>query len=161
MDDIYLNPELKEYYKNDFIENVLKVEDSFWGVPVGIVDMLKQLNDSENIQPLYSCYPDNPSKKNGYLLFAYNHEVENVINTTVIPELTQSLKEIKHGKFTSVLSKPRSNENYRGGKSKYKMGCIDNPDYFLINHYEFNFEADGRHSQNIFWNEMTRLLLAL
>ena len=159
--EIYLTPEIKEFYKNDFINNVLTEQDTFWGVPDSIKENLIQLNDSIKIQPLYSCYPDSPNKKNGYLRFAYVQEVEQIIKDKIIPELSVALKDIKYGEFEAVFSLPRDNPNSRGGKSKYKMSCITNPNHFRINHFDFNFVGHGRTIQCTFWQEMTRLLIAL
>lgn len=159
--NIYLTPELKEFYKKDFINNVLPEMNEFWGVPDSINEYLIQLNESIKIQPLYSCFPDNPNKKNGYLKFAYIQEVEQIINDRVIPELTVALKDIKYGKFEAEFCMPRDNGNYRDGESNFKMSCITNPNHFRINHFDFKFVGYGRTIQSTFWQEMTKLLIAL
>lgn len=50
----YLTPELKEYYMNDFNNNVLKCEDEFWDLDEGLQDILININKSDKIQTLYS-----------------------------------------------------------------------------------------------------------
>jgi len=167
--DIYLTPELKEYYSNDFIENVLPITNEFWRIHPKIVNSLISLNNNPKLQPLYSCYPDKPSQQTGYFEFTYVEGIEKDILESVLPAL-DSLFNIElrpdyipksEEYFTYEKRMPRENANYNGHESTYQIGCMINPDYFRVNTFKIVLEDGYSRQQDRLWQEITERLNAL
>ena len=165
-DEIYLTPELNEYYKNDFTNNVLTEKRDSWKLSPKIVDYLVQLNDSEKLKPLYSMYPDDKhsvEKDVSYLKFAYVKEIEQKLFKLIIPVLMVKLNESKYpdtGLFRYVFYYPKYNKQAEG-ESKFKMGCLTNTEYFRVNHFYFEYKSESIKTHNKFWKEVTEYLTAL
>ncbi len=49
-----LTPELKQYYMQDFNDNVLTCTDNFWKIDDRLKDLLIKINKNKNVQTLYS-----------------------------------------------------------------------------------------------------------
>jgi len=160
--NIYLTKKRKEYYYNDFIENVLTEKDKFWSLNDSIRQYLIELNECENIQSLYSSFPTINGSDNSHITFTYSKHIELAIFRKVIPPLiirfNNNLQLNRKDKFNSnfvyVFYPPSENANFIKGNSKFKMGSITNPNYFKINNLRFNFECDNNNHHIDFWEDM-------
>lgn len=163
MDNIYLSASTKASYQRDFIENVLSETHEGWKLSSFIVDHLVELNKSNDVQPLYSKFPDNSlslSRNESYLEIAYAENVELKLFRETLPTLL-----IKHNdngsKLNYLFHEPRDNANYRDGARNFKMGCLTNPDYFRINHVRISFYNDYKENHVRFWDDLKNSLIAI
>ena len=53
-DDLYLTDELKQYYMTDFEQLLAYKKSDFWDIDHGLADVLVKINDSPNLQTIYS-----------------------------------------------------------------------------------------------------------
>lgn len=159
MGDIYLTSELKAKYMEDFETNVLNCCDEFWDLDDGLTETLSQINSNQNIQTLYSkklVAPESgawSSQTDSYLKFAFSEEVELEILREVIPNCFE--------KFTSSIEEsyciyqycfPTVNSNYSIDDSKsIKLGCVDDEDYFKINHIRIELNSHNQSIHEEFW----------
>jgi len=156
MGNIYLDKDKKNYYYSDFTDNVLADTDNFWKISELIKSHLIELNECKKIQPLYSKFPNN-GQNESYLELAYIKDIELILFREILPyfiiRYTQG-----EAKFYYTFSKPKDNPNIVSGKSKFKMGCLINPDYFRINHLRLLFEEYNKDKHKEFWKELTNKL---
>lgn len=170
MKDIFLNTELKEYYLKDFNENVLNCENDFWDIDDGLNEILKNINVNKNIQSLYSkryrCKSGQglDTSNKSYLEFAFTKNIELILFREFMPKallgFNQSL-EMKCACFYTY-SYPKENPNYYEEPSKIgPLGCIDNPDYFRINHIELTMISSFNERHEQFWSFLQRELSSI
>ena len=53
-DMVYLTKEMKEYYMNDFTNNVVNCSDKYWGLDKGLLEICTEINKNKNVQTVYS-----------------------------------------------------------------------------------------------------------
>jgi len=161
--DIYLTPELKEYYMKDFNENVLTCQHESWRLDAAVADLLIQINDNSHIQSLYSKCCGRPvftsDGNESYLEFAYSKEFEAKIIEDFQGILAKYVSQ-KYQKCTLELSAPKENSNWRFNdvESPIKMACLTDKNYFMINHFEITFQGSTPDKHLQFWDDLVQTL---
>ncbi len=139
---IYLDREKKNYYYTDFIKNVLTEEHPSWKLHEFIKPYLKDLNNSEKIQSIYSEFPKKVFDVSS-LEIVYFKEMEPQFRMDIIPFISEQYKNY----FKHYFLPPRDNENIKLIEiSKFNLECCKDSDYFRINTFKFekNTESSGR-----------------
>ncbi len=163
-ENMYLDKTLKTKYYNDFIENVLTETDTFWKINQSIRNHLINLNECKNIQPLYSKFPDNKnsfSNDDSLLTIAYTREIELVIFKDVLPLIGAKYFTDKQAKFAYYFDEDGDNANYSEDPTKFKMGCISDPDYFRINKIRIMYSNWDRDAHEKYWQYITEKFMEL
>ncbi len=163
MEEIYLTPELKSYYINDF-NSVITLSTDFWGIDNGLKDVLININKSSAIQTLYSKKHDfhkTSFEYESYLIIAYKKEVELELFRFVIPEFLILFNTNEYQKFSYSFELPVLNSNYRNGESHFNIGCINNEKYFFVNNIKFELISDNEIIHNTFWKHLETKLFIL
>lgn len=161
MEEIYLDQTKKSYYLKDFNENVLTEIDPFWKLCETIKPHLIELNSLDNIQPIFSKYPDNRnslSRNESYLTFAYSKDIELHLYREILPFFIVRFNNLGESKFYYAFSEPKDNILYSDEPSEFKQGCLTNPDYFRINQIRLSFECVTKATHDIFWTELVKNL---
>lgn len=150
MNKKYLNNFLKKYYNVDF-NKLLNCEDEFWRLDDETKETLCNINKNEHIQTLYSkrCNFNTASTSNdSYLRFAFTKIVENTILNDFIIEYYKKFNDNEHlsphqlnVKFTNLNSNPK----------KIDLGCLNDKNYFNVNHLQVNYTNDNKERHEIFW----------
>lgn len=163
MEDIFLNPKLKDYYMEDF-NNLLMMEEGFWALDNGFLKQkLIEINSNPNIQTLYSKYGiQGPDDSESYIELAFTQNIELKIFRSILPNLIA-----KYSSITTNLSNcyyrystPRDNGNF-SIRDKRGIGCLDNKDYFRINTIKIHLEAYNIKTKNEFWQDLALALSEL
>ena len=157
MDEIYLDSKSKDYYYLDFNENVLTETNEFWKLSENVKHHLIELNNCIKIQPLYSKFPDNVnslSNNESYRQLAYTKDIELFLFREILPYFISKYNTPFESKFCYLFLEPKHNINYNI-ESKFKMGCMLNPDYFRINHLYLVYENQNIEKHVEFWKDIT------
>ncbi len=164
MKEVYLSKETKEYYYNDFIENVIPETNPSWKLSEYLKPILYELNSCERIQPLYSQFPDarRPSSEQiSYLRVAYFEELELPLFRDVLSFFTILYKDSYSSKFYFTFHDSDVEEPFHAGDPKIKMGCFSNPDFFKINYIMFWFKSEEQEKHREFWEKLRNRLSTL
>lgn len=151
---------LTEQHKSKYMLDFEKVRSSkFWPLDDGIESFLVNINSNSNIQTLYSkkCQCNNWADNKSYLEFCYSEKCEQIIFRKVIPELLFIFSK-DDDKFLYSYSLPSRNANYKEGKQEVGIGCIDDKEYFLINHFKFEFFSEEKEKHDNFWIHISNTL---
>ncbi len=154
--EIYLTPELKAYYMDDFNNNDLKEIDPFWKLDDGIKDYLISINNNPNIQTLFSKKKQfyKPSSENDcYIEFCYSQKIEQHIFKTLIPELNKTYNYDGDERLYYIFEFPKENIVY-SEKTASRLGCKNNKDFFRVNHIKLTFESWNTKRHDEFWEEI-------
>src|SRR5690554_673097 len=135
MEDIFLTPQLKDYYMKDF-NNLLKMKEEFWELDNEFLkEKLIKINSNPNIQTLYSKYGiQGPDDLESYIEIAFTQNIELEIFRSILPNLIYTYSSISMDLSNCYYrySTPRVNRNYSIGDDKRGIGCLDDKDYFRI-----------------------------
>ncbi|WP_372937536.1 hypothetical protein [Seonamhaeicola sp.] len=159
MNDLYLNNEIKEFYKNDF-ENSLSSKDDFWKIETPLVNFLTKINSNDGVQTLYSKYWKGDAFRNSYLVFCYKIDLENKLFKEIVPRILSKFNELNKCSCIYKFNYPRNNENYNP-KRKLGFSCTDNKDHFRINHIKLDIKSRDISKHNEFWNSISKELMNL
>lgn len=159
MIDIYLTPELKAHYMNDF-NALLEDTSGFWSIDNPIKGTLTSINSNPNIQTLYSKYPNLSSfaSNESYVEFAYSLRIELKLLRRVVSYFTVCYN--KHG-FIFTFQEPSENANVNGDEKTTKIGARDDNNYFKINHVRFEIDSTDMEIHRKFWIDLESQLLSL
>ena len=158
MNNYYLTPDKKKYYSTDFVENVLTETNESWKINDSIRTYLIDLNNCHRLQPIFSKFPDLGTLiDDSYLEIAYTNQIESKLKQETIPHLKLSWNKTAEN-FSFSFSGPKTNTLIRPEKSKMKMECLNNPDYFKINHFRFTFINSNIDKHIEFWEELIKQL---
>lgn len=162
MRNIYLTKKRKEFYTDDF-KKVVSHTNPSWKLDDDLVELLEKINSNNQIQTLYSKKYSSPRKSleyDSYLYFAFTRKVEPTILKRVIPEITTKycLGEYFENVCYYQYFFPRENPNYSEGKSSIDLGCINNSNYFNINHIKIKYKSANQETHTDFWNDLSDLL---
>ena len=165
MNDIYLTKELKEYYLDDFVRNLIPCANPSWKLDGNLLSSLKKINVNPNIQTLYSKRSSftNPIDNSSYLEFTYFREVELVIFREIFPPFVTIFNDGSYGtKCIYAFNPPMDNSVFsETTDSSCLIGCRVNPDYFRVNHVKITLEANDPNLHEKFWKRLEEELSAL
>jgi hypothetical protein len=148
MDDSYLDLKSKKKYQKDF-KALEKVKVGFWALDDELVlDVCRRVNSNPDFQTLYSKY--NP-KEESYLFLAYQKEVELELFRYRIPQLLS----LCPGLFYEFIP-PRENLN-QAERLQVSLACVDDPDYFRINHIRFGLVEGRTEDHMLFWQSLAQI----
>ena len=168
--NIWLSPELKEKYMEDFENKVLKCKHPAWTLEEEVRPFLIRINSNPEIQTLYSAFYKRNSSTYidgefnsfpvSYLRIAYSLSLAPAVNKKCESFMAN------HGEhedaWTSFESSlPRDNCNYRGRESSINLGCLNDPEYFRIDCIECKIVSPDRKVHLGFWQEISDLLMHL
>lgn len=161
----YLTPELKEYYMNDFNNNVLPCTDEYWGLDKGTRDILININKSNNIQTIYSrklCNyePDtiyDVVRECSFICFLITEKIVNDINNIV------NLFETKYEFFDFNINAPRKFISGYDGMpvDVAKMASMYDYKYFNTDVFQFIIESSELKDHEEFWKDISKYLTNL
>lgn len=159
--DLYLTPETKEYYLNA-LKEVENSEHDFWKVEKGISTYLKKINENKNIQTLYSKGAGNCQdlSSESYLIIAYSKKVELRIFRELLPYFIYYYNDHESSCFYSFNGPGTKENNYEEARS-LKLKCVDDPNYFNINHIRIELKEGSLNLHQEFWIELTEKLTEL
>lgn len=135
----YLTPELKEYYMNDFKDNVITCTNENWKLDDGVLHTLTEINKSADIQCIYSRRCSNEEafrseENSSYIALVITEPLEEKMNT-----IAERLKKKYGEQFEMFVNEPiekypmaELREQFQEGDSALKMGCCLREDYFNI-----------------------------
>jgi hypothetical protein len=141
---MYLTPELKAYYMQDFNENVLNCQDDFWKLDDNLRDLFIKINKNKNVQTLYSRRMNTTTDPNDVSMLYILYSAK-----TPLKRLKAFQKEI----FKSVPS-------FRGGyrnvnadlDMNIKMGCMNDKDYFKNGALMLTMKSQDLNEHKLFWD---------
>lgn len=160
--DIYLTPELKSYYMSDFNSNVLNQTNEFWGLDNGVKDHLIKINSNPHMQTLYSRkrqFKEWIEMFGSYIEFTYTKDVELKIFREIIPFFLANYNTKDKSKFSYLYIPPRPNPNK--DESSLSLGCLNDKNYFNVNHLKFEMDSNDRQTHNKFWKDLETKLSEL
>jgi hypothetical protein len=139
----YLTEELKVKYQRD-IENIKNIEDEYWALDKDIREYIDAINSNQFIQTIYSkIYPKNNNigkDPASYLEIAFKKEFNKKLNI-ILSEIKSNLIS-DDVEINISLEIPQDNPNYNP-KSKVKIGCIIDSDYFRVFHYRIQLISNN------------------
>lgn len=161
MKDIFLNKNLKENYMIDF-QKVLTFDQDFWRIDVEFLkNCLNKINSNQEIQTLYSSYGNqNPNETSSYLNFTFSDKVEAKLLRKIIPDLIYFYNKQNDGECFCWYQyfEPKSNSNFRERDEEFGLACLDNKNYFMVNHIKIQIETYDIMLKEKFWKEITEIL---
>jgi len=166
MENIYLEKALKSFYMQDF-QKLLLDERDFWKIDSQFVrEALIKINESVNVQTLYSASNKRAGSvlENNYLKFCYTKNVELKIFREIIPTLILRYNDLENdSKCFYLFGEPKINLNSRAedNENKFGLGCIDDPNYFKVNHIQIFLECYHVNISKQFWLELSEALGSL
>ena len=159
MNNMYLTKVKKDWYMKDF-RILLKSNKDFWKMDnEKLKAILIKINGNTNIQTLYSKHLDTNlnSNNNSYLEFSYTLKVELELFRFVIPHFIDTYN-LNSNYGESVCNYnfyfPKENPNFKDNSIKFGINCIDNKNYFKINHIRINLENYNPKMHIEFWNDL-------
>jgi hypothetical protein len=150
-DMVYLTKEIKEYYMNDFTNNVVNCSDEFWGLDEGLLKICTDINKNDNVQTLYSrrCLKDNDENNISFLWIMISEQADvDKINTFI-----RTLKR-QHKFHTFMPTKMEIN----GLLPDIKIGATQDINYFQHGVIEVRIESKKLKEHNLFWETIARHL---
>lgn len=159
-DDLYLTDELKQYYMTDFRQLLAYKKSDFWDIDDGLADVLVKINDSPNLQTIYSkkLTPKQDSfgtLRNSYLYLIYRKTIKKKLLSS-LQEIARSFKD----EITIEERAPKANPQKSNDKLK-GIGCIDNQNYFNVNHLKIELISFDIKEHERFFKELENKLSKL
>ena len=148
---VYLTKEIKEYYMNDFTNNVVNCSDEFWGLDEGLLEICTDINKNDNVQTLYSrrCLKDNDENNISFLWIMISEQADvDKINTFI-----RTLK--RQHKFHKFM--PTKME-INGQLPDIKIGATQDINYFQHGVIEVRIESKKLKEHNLFLETIARHL---
>ena len=132
-------------------------KSEFWKLDEGLSDLLVSINQSQNIQTVYSKKlipkPDMfGMRRNSYLYIAYKKDIKEKLMDTL-----QAIASLFKGDITIEEREPKINHRVVNEKLK-GIGYFDNPKYLYIYHVKIEIESFNIKEHNRFWNELKEKL---
>lgn len=162
MNNIYLTPELKDYYMRDFENNILTIRHELWKLDDGLINILIEINKNKNIQTLYSKWWSNSftsMTSESYLTFCYTKQIELNLFRFVIPELLIRQNNINKSMVSYCFYYPKPNANYHENEpTEIDLLCITDPNYFNINTIQITLSSGYRDAHEKFWMDLNEKL---
>lgn len=155
-DSNYLSPELKNYYLLDF-EQVLVIDDSFWGIQNDFLkSCLQKINTSNSIQTLYSRIKkiDISDDEESYLVLGFTKDIKENLQRN----LEKFVGTFKNCNAITLDLMPPS-KNLNTGPEELKSGAIHNKEYFNIHHFRITCLSNKYEVHEQFWTQITLLLV--
>lgn len=146
-----LTPELKAYYMADFEQNVLPCKDEFWKLDNGLADLLIRINNSNNIQTLYSRRRTYANDKN-YVSSLWILVSENVKNSTIrkfVDECNQKLADFQCVPVEDIV---------QNLKPEIPMNCMTDSNYFNNGAVMISVKSPVQHNHEVFWKLLEKHL---
>ena len=146
---MYLNPELKAYYLEDF-DRLLNLDDAYWTIDSELLQVvLSKINQNKNIQSLYSKHDD---KDESYLFFTYSNGVELKLFRFIIPQMLSVIPGL-----TYEYLPPRINLN-TGLNNGVDLACVTDENYFNVHQIRLGLVSADPILHKSFWNLVQNLL---
>ena len=159
-DNLYLTETTKDYYMADLEKVIAYDKSEFWKLDEGLADILIRINQSPNIQIIYSKKltpkPDMfGMKRNSYLYIAYkNNTKEKLINT--LKEIANLFEDdISIEERQPTINDKKVNEKLKG------IGYFDNPNCHYINHIKIEIVSFNIKEHERFFKELENKLSKL
>jgi len=147
---MYLTPELKQYYQNDFNTNVLPCKDEYWGLHPSLIDLCQDINKNEHIQTIFSCKAPK-GEEISYLYLAADE-----IGVKLLENLFDKLTDISDFVIYNVNKPEQYQSKYVG---QLEMGCLKDKNYFNINVHCFTLISANKYEQKKFWRTIKKCLV--
>jgi hypothetical protein len=153
---IYLTETLKNYYNSDLLSLTNDKTLGLYNLDDGLDKVLKSINLNPEIQSIYSkWYRQNPDvwdlNTKSYLILVYTEKIEKLL-ISVLTSLKDQFS-TENSECNYYLSEPGENPNF-SPDSKFKIGCLINPDYFRINHVKIEIDSGEDSLHDIFWESL-------
>ena len=146
---MYLNPELKAYYLEDF-DRLLNLDDAYWTIDSELLQVvLSKINQNKNIQSLYSKHDD---KDESYLFFTFSNSVELKLFRFIIPQMLSVIPGL-----TYEYLPPRINLN-TGLNNGVILACVTDENYFNVHQIRLGLVSADPILHKDFWNLVQNLL---
>jgi hypothetical protein len=145
---IYLTKEIKEYYMNDFTNNVVNCSDEFWDLDEGLLEICTDINKNDNVQTLYSrrCLKNNDENEASFLWLMISEQADvDKINTFIRTCKREHKKfqfDYKH--ITAELD------------PDIKMGAMQDINYFQYGVVVVRIDSNKLKEHNLFWETIER-----
>lgn len=162
----FLTPDLKNKYMDDFKNNLLTCNDSFWKLDDRLVEILKRINSNYNIQTLFSkwwAFPPNSNENISYLRFCYSFELIQIIKTEVIENLKSDFSNLPDVNLECKFMKPEPPQNDEDNVEEVvcNLACLKDPQYFNINYISFTLHSPMREHHKMFWERLDKYFLGI
>jgi hypothetical protein len=141
---MYLTPELKKYYMQDFNDNVLTCTDDFWKLDDNLRDLLIKINKSQNVQTLYSRRMNSTQDPNKVSMLYVLYSVKTPIKT-----------------FKAFKKEIQKVPSFRGGyvhklnvemDMSINMGCMNDKKYFNKGALMLTMMSEDLKEHELFWS---------
>lgn len=150
---------------DDFQNNVLTNEQDFWKLDDKLNGILIEINRNNNIQSLYSKFYNGSFESIpdiSYLTFCYTRKVELLIFRRLIPGLLVRQNRNGYSALNYIFNEPRVNPEYDSQSTcMINLGCLNNPNYYKINHICIQFFSGRLKYHTEFWDDIKEELLKL
>lgn len=165
--NVYLTSKFKLKYMEDFNLNVLNCKNDIWKIDDFLKDCLIKINENRNIQTLYSKRFNYKKEEvsidyNSYIKFCFTKKVEIKILRQLVSNLICIFKLNDNVKVYYTYDFPKENYNFSFTKDcVIDLDCINNKDYFKINHITLEIKSENLKEHEKFWNYLTEQLSSL
>jgi hypothetical protein len=156
MSNIFLSPDLKKYYMDDFTKNVLTCTDEFWGISNDIKDILIKVNENQKVQSIYSHKQtfNDWGMKPSYIDIAFTQDIELTIFRDIIPYFQACYNTDDHNKFNYYYSYPKSDEDVKEKNGTNDLASRTDKDYWKINNIRFELTTNSKDVDDKFWQDI-------
>ena len=148
-----LTPELKAYYMADFVENVLPCKDEFWKLDDGLADLLTRINNSNNIQTLYSRRRTYANDKN-YVSSLWILVSENVKNSKIRIFVDECNKKLADFQCVPV----EREDMVHTLTPTIPMNCMTDSNYFNNGAVMISVKSPVQRNHEVFWKLLEKHL---
>jgi hypothetical protein len=158
---LYLTSDLKKYYL-EALNETKNSENEFWKIESGIENHLTKINENENVQTLYSKCAENSKNflTESYLVIAFTKKVELTIFRKTLPFFM-----FRYNDYDSncnyIFNEPYFREDENGKPRVLNLKCVDDSNYFNINHIRITLNEGSLDLHKRFWNDLTEKLTEL
>ncbi len=150
---MYLTPELKSYYAEDFQQVCAYFLDPYWQLDKGLKPILERINQHPEMHSLYSRYHQSRSgieEPISYLRLAYSEGLKKPLQSFGI----KLIRELDGPNAEVIIREEGPQPNQVFESEDAPMGCLNNPDYFQIHHYYIGLLTAESEKHHAFWKIM-------
>ncbi len=147
---VYLTKEIKEYYMNDFTNNVVNCSDEYWGLDEGVLDICTEINKNNNVQTLYSKkYSGGKGSDISYLWILYGKDVS-------VNEINEFVKECESKLDLFLFEYCEAPEPIISDREDIANLCLADPKYLQYGFVNMMMGSFDVEQHNLFWEIIAR-----
>jgi hypothetical protein len=147
MSEKRLTQELKNYYMQDFNDNVLSCTDNFWKIDDRLKNLLIKINKNKNVQTLYSRRRNDANDSN-VGSFLWIHIAPNVSDD----KLNKFIRECKANISMFAIDFFEHKHLVQNLDMSVKMNCVNDKKYYKNGAIIIEMISPEQFEHDKFWN---------